>query len=34
MNIRALLRKYEKNIETVDPQLKNNADLVEVLVEY
>lgn len=27
-NIRTLLRKYDKNIEMVDPQLKNNADLV------
>jgi len=23
-----LLRKYDKNIEMVDPQLKNNGDLV------
>ncbi len=29
-----LLRKYDKNIEMVDPQLKNNGDLVEALVEY
>lgn len=28
---RELLKKYEQNIEMVDPQLKNNADLVEVL---
>ena len=34
LNIRALLRKYEQNIEIVDPQLKNNADLVEALVQY
>jgi hypothetical protein len=27
-NIRMLLRKYDKNIEMVDPQLKNNVDLV------
>lgn len=27
-NIRSLLRKYDKNIEMVDPQLKNNSDLV------
>jgi hypothetical protein len=33
-NIRMLLRKYDKNIEMVDPQLKNNVDLVEALVEY
>lgn len=32
--IRDLLRKYEQNIEVVDPQLKNNADLVEMLVKY
>ena len=29
-----LLRKYEQNIEVVDPQLKNNAELVEILVEF
>jgi len=29
-----LLRKYESNIEVVDPQLKNNMELVEVLVEF
>jgi len=28
---RELFRKYEKNIEMVDPQLKNNKDLVEIL---
>lgn len=33
-NIRSLLRKYDKNIEMVDPQLKNNSDLVELLMEY
>lgn len=31
---RDLLRKYEANIEVVDPQLKNNSELVEILVEY
>lgn len=31
---RLLLRKYESNIELVDPQLRNNPDLVELLVEY
>ena len=31
---RELFRKYEKNIEMVDPQLKNNQDLVEILSEY
>lgn len=34
MNLRNLLRKYEQNIEIVDPQLKNNADLVSCLVAY
>ena len=34
MNIRLLLRKYDENIEMVDPQLKNNVDLIEVLQEY
>jgi hypothetical protein len=29
-----LLRKYDTNIEVVDPQLKNNSELVEVLVEF
>lgn len=33
-NIRILFRKYEENIEGVDPQLKNNADLVTALVEF
>lgn len=28
------MRKYEENIEMVDPQLKNNQDLVEMLQEY
>jgi hypothetical protein len=27
-NFRQLHKKYDKNIEMVDPQLKNNADLV------
>ncbi len=31
---RQLMRKYEENIEVVDPQLKNNPELVKVLVEY
>ena len=34
LNIRYLLRKYEQNIEIVDPQLKNNPELVEALVNY
>ena len=29
-----LLRKYDQNIEVVDPQLKNNIELVEILVEF
>lgn len=28
------MRKYDQNIEVVDPQLKNNVELVEVLVEF
>lgn len=34
VSIRGLLRKYDKNIEMVDPQLKNNSDLVELLMDY
>lgn len=34
VNLRSLLRKYEQNIEIVDPQLKNNPELVEALVNY
>ncbi len=34
MNLRYLLRKYEQNIEIVDPQLKNNPELVEALLSY
>lgn len=33
-DFRNLLRKYEQNIEVVDPQLKNNVELVEILVEF
>jgi len=32
--LRGLFRKYHENIEGVDPQLKNNADLVTALVEF
>ena len=32
--LRELLRKYNDNIEIVDPQLRNNPDLVEALLEY
>ncbi|CAD8137428.1 unnamed protein product [Paramecium pentaurelia] len=31
---REQMRKYEGNIEMVDPQLKNNQELVDLLVEY
>lgn len=33
-DFRNLLRKYEQNIEVVDPQLKNNVELVDILVEF
>jgi len=33
-NFRLLLRKYDHNIEVVDPQLKNNPELVEVLTNF
>lgn len=33
-DLRSLFRKYESNIEVVDPQLKNNPDLVEMLYAY
>ena len=33
-DFKTLLRKYDQNIEVVDPQLKNNAELVEILVEF
>jgi hypothetical protein len=33
-DFKSLLRKYEQNIEVVDPQLKNNVELVEILVEF
>lgn len=31
---REQMRKYEGNIEMVDPQLKNNQELVDLLAEY
>lgn len=34
LDFRTLLKKYEQNIEVVDPQLKNNVELVEILVEF
>lgn len=33
-SLRQLMRKYGENIEGVDPQLKNNQDLVSALVEF
>jgi hypothetical protein len=33
-SIRILMRRYEQNIEIVDPQLKNNSDLVDALVQF
>lgn len=33
-SLRALLRKYGENVEVVDPQLKNNQDLVNELMLY
>lgn len=29
-----LIRKYSENVEVVDPQLKNNSELVEVLSDF
>ena len=34
LDFRNLLKKYEQNIEVVDPQLKNNVELVDILVEF
>lgn len=34
MEVRTLLRKYESNIEHVDPQLKNNLELVECIQNF
>lgn len=33
-NLRHLFRKYSENIEAVDPQLKNNSELVDSLVGF
>jgi len=33
-SLRELLRKYNENIEVVDPQLRNNQELVNELVKY
>jgi hypothetical protein len=29
-----LIKKYNENVEVVDPQLKNNQELVEVLNDW
>lgn len=34
MQIRQILRKYDTCIDQIDPQLKNNQDLVAALIEY
>lgn len=34
LKIRQILRKYDTYIDQIDPQLRNNQDLVEALVEY
>jgi hypothetical protein len=33
-NLRILLRKYSKNIEEIDPQLKNNKKLAKLLYDF
>lgn len=33
-DLRALFKKYQQNIEVVDPQLRNNPDLVDALVAF
>jgi len=33
-NLRSLMKGYKDNIEAVDPQLKNNPELVELLMEF
>merc|ERR1712096_130549 len=33
-NLRILFRRYDQNIEVVDPQLKNNPELVEALMNF
>jgi hypothetical protein len=33
-DLRRLFRRYESNIEIVDPQLKNNPDLTELLMDF
>lgn len=34
LDIKNLFKKYDENIEIVDPQLKNNGDLVESLYNW
>ena len=34
LKLRHLFKKYEENIEMVDPQLKNNTELVNALMDY
>mgnify|MGYP000302967567 CR=1 FL=1 len=34
MTFRILVKKYQENVEVVDPQLKNNQELIEVLTEF
>ena len=34
LQMRLLFRKYDENIEIVDPQLKNNPDLVDYLYTF
>lgn len=34
MGFRSLLRRYDQNIEVVDPQLRNNPELVEALTRF
>ena len=34
VSIRKLFQKYEDNIEIVDPQLKNNPELVDCLIQF
>lgn len=33
-NMRMIFKKYEQNIEIVDPQLKNNPELVDGLIKF
>lgn len=34
MTYRQLMRKYQTNIELVDPQLKNNEPLVKIMTDF